>query len=231
MLQEVELPYIDPKSCKKMLETNLGESLRISDAMLCAGGQEGKDSCQGDSGGPLVRRLSSNQWVISGIVSAGYSCGGKNIPAIYTRVSSIAEWIYDTSDGQVFSDVRINGDVFKPDSQSELNWDLNLGWGDVNCLGKSRRKVHNPRIYSVTKFITINKPNYPITVKPKKSRFLPPEGSDNFELEFEVKAQKNAFINLCRKTKYINEKNRIMVKKWCVQFLLGALESDNYVSP
>ena len=40
-----------------------------------------------------------------------------------------------------------------------------------------------------------------MTVKPNKRRFLPAEGSDNFELEFEVKAMKNAIINVCKKEK------------------------------
>ena len=121
ILQEVELPYVDSNSCTRMLK-EAGILKPITDEMLCAGGQEGKDSCRGDSGGPLVRRLSSNQWVLSGIVSFGYSCGGRDIPAIYTKVSSIAGWIYKVSGAQVLSDIRINGDVFKPETQSNLNW-------------------------------------------------------------------------------------------------------------
>ena len=117
---------------------NLGKDRLVFDEMLCAGGQEGKDSCQGDSGGPLVRRLSSNQWVLSGIVSFGNKiCGVREVPAIYTKVSSIAGWIYETSDAQVFSDIRINGDVFKPESQSQLEWHHENGWGNVTCLGHS----------------------------------------------------------------------------------------------
>ena len=226
ILQEVELPYVDPKSCKRMLKQNLGnKNLKISDEMLCAGGQEGKDSCRGDSGGPLVRRLSSNQWMLSGIVSFGYSCGGRNIPAIYTRVSSIAGWIYEASGGQVFSDIRINGDVFKPESQSNLIWDIKKGWGNVTCLGKSEKIVNDPSVYSFTSLRT-NRKNRPVKFVPKnKKKFLPNEGANNFELEFEVKALKNAFIHLCRR-----EKKRGGTTKRCFQFSLGALEFDNYVS-
>ena len=65
-------------------------------------------------------------------------------------------------------------------------------------------------------------------VRPKnKGRLLPDQGSDNFELEFEVKALKNAFINLCWVGKIEGVKRKT---KKCVQFLLGVLESDNYVS-
>ena len=211
-----------------MLKENLyDKNLKISDAMLCAGGQEGKDSCSGDSGGPLVRRLSSNQWVLSGIVSFGYSCGRRDIPAIYTRVSSIAGWIYETSDAQVFSDIRINGDVYKPESQSHLKWDPEHGWGNVTCLGLSDKIINDPSTYSFTRIVTKNRINRPMAVRPNKSTFLPSKGSDNFELEFEVKALKNAFINLCWKGKTDGVKT-----KKCLQFVLGALESDtdNYLS-
>ena len=222
ILQEVELPFVDPALCKKMLRENVGiKNPMISDAMLCAGGQEGKDSCRGDSGGPLVRRLSSNQWVLTGIVSYGYNCGGRDIPAIYTKVSSIAGWIYDVSNAQIFSDVRINGDVFRPETQSDLNWDPKLGWRDATCLGRSDKVARNPRIFSFSKMTTRNRRNRPMTVKPNKRRFLPPEGSDNFELEFEVKTMKNAIINVCKKEKS---------DKKCMQFNLGALESGNYAS-
>ena len=193
-----------------MLKNN-AINIHISDEMLCAGGQEGKDSCQGDSGGPLVRRLSSNQWVLSGIVSFGFGCGGKDVPAVYTRVSSIAGWIYEASDGQVFPDIRINGDVFKPESQSNLKWDPKSGWENPTCLGKSDEVVNDPSIYSFTSIRT-NRKNRPVKFIPKKNRqigrFLPSEGSDNFELEFEVKALKNAFINLCRIEKKRGIKHR-----------------------
>ena len=204
-----------------------GINKEISDEMLCAGGQEGKDSCQGDSGGPLVRRLSSNQWVLAGIVSFGYNCGDRGVPAIYTRVSSIAGWIYATSNAQVFPDIRINGDVFKPESQSNLKWDPKQGWENLTCLGKSEKEVTDPSIYSFTSIRT-NRRNRPVEIRPKnKKRLLPSQGSDNFELEFEVKALKNAFINLCRKDKT----NGVKTKR-CLQVVLGAFESDtgNYVS-
>ena len=89
--------------------------------MLCAGGEEGKDSCQGDSGGPLVRRFYSQQWLLSGIVSFGSSCGARGIPGIYTKVSKIADWVYEQTDGQVFSDIRFCGDTLNYDDTKHAN--------------------------------------------------------------------------------------------------------------
>ena len=40
----------------------------ITDDMVCAGGEEGKDACQGDSGGPLMYEGASGQLEV-GLVS------------------------------------------------------------------------------------------------------------------------------------------------------------------
>ncbi len=59
------------------------------DGVLCVAGDEtGQDSCQGDSGGPLTRRR-----VLVGLVSSGFGCGLKGVPALYTRVSQYEPWI------------------------------------------------------------------------------------------------------------------------------------------
>ena len=91
-------------------------------------------------------------------------------------------------------------------------------------MGKSE-KIIDPGIYSFTKITTRKKINGQSSksVRPKKGKFLPWEGSDNFELEFEVKARKNAYINLCRR-------NRGVETPRCFQFALGVMESDNQVS-
>ncbi|OEU23270.1 trypsin-like serine protease, partial [Fragilariopsis cylindrus CCMP1102] len=79
--------------------------------MLCAGDMNGgKDACRGDSGGPLFyhkdkddddddkrrRRKRQRQRPIQvGVVSFGKGCGLKNLPSVYSRVSSAYDWIRD----------------------------------------------------------------------------------------------------------------------------------------
>eukprot|EP00804_Cyclotella_cryptica_P014645 CCRYP_012681-RC/>CCRYP_012681-RC protein AED:0.17 eAED:0.17 QI:396/1/1/1/0.5/0/3/0/367 len=69
----------------------------ITENMLCAFAA-GKDSCQGDSGGPLVLGRPGGgplePFVQVGIVSFGLGgCASPEFPGVYTRVSSVAEWV------------------------------------------------------------------------------------------------------------------------------------------
>ena len=49
--------------------TALGEVTQsaVTDDMVCAGGEEGKDACQGDSGGPLMYEGASKQLEVGAI--------------------------------------------------------------------------------------------------------------------------------------------------------------------
>jgi len=79
----------------------------IQDAMVCAFGLgDGADTCPGDSGGPLLMVLDGDNVenggpdldILVGITSFGEEkdCGTSNLPGVYTRVSSFAEWIKTT---------------------------------------------------------------------------------------------------------------------------------------
>jgi secreted trypsin-like serine protease len=59
--------------------------------VICAGSHvAGQDACTWDSGGPLVR---IRDRALVGLVSRGYGCGLKDVPGIYTRISSYRGWI------------------------------------------------------------------------------------------------------------------------------------------
>ncbi|XP_053685995.1 trypsin 5G1-like [Sabethes cyaneus] len=61
--------------------------------MICAGYDKGgKDACQGDSGGPLVEDRK-----LVGVVSWGMGCALPGFAGVYSRVSSVREWIRETS--------------------------------------------------------------------------------------------------------------------------------------
>ena len=85
-LQEAKLKHIGDDRCKPHYP-------HWGPGMVCIGSaRTGRDSCQGDSGGPLVRQEGGAK-VLVGIVSNGYGCAYKDLPAAYTRVSAYIEWI------------------------------------------------------------------------------------------------------------------------------------------
>lgn len=87
LLQKVTVPYVTADRCSKAYPG------KITERMLCAGFDKGgKDSCQGDSGGPLVLG-SGDQRVLAGVVSWGEGCARPNKYGVYSKVSSVLEWI------------------------------------------------------------------------------------------------------------------------------------------
>uniref|UniRef100_A0A8C4PZF9 Peptidase S1 domain-containing protein n=1 Tax=Eptatretus burgeri TaxID=7764 RepID=A0A8C4PZF9_EPTBU len=89
-LQELEISVISDQNCSDLYST-INDV--ITPRMMCAGFIEGgKDSCYGDSGGPLACQ-SRGTWFLAGIVSWGYGCALPNFPGVYTRVTSVVDWI------------------------------------------------------------------------------------------------------------------------------------------
>jgi trypsin len=85
-LRQVTINAQDPSSCSNVYSYGFD-----GDLMVCAGEWNGgKDACQGDSGGPL---LTANG-VQVGIVSWGNGCARPFNYGVYSRVSSVMEWIH-----------------------------------------------------------------------------------------------------------------------------------------
>jgi len=92
-LQEVELPVFDWEKCNAYRYYKN----RVWDTNICAGLDEGgKDSCQGDSGGPLICTKSNGKVYLSGVVSWGMGCAGRNSPGVYTDPTKYLDWIGQT---------------------------------------------------------------------------------------------------------------------------------------
>lgn len=98
------------------------------ESMMCAGVYEGgKATCQGDSGGPLV----DENGVQVGVVSWGEGCGSVDFPGVYSRVSSVQDWIQDQvcrwscSPPSTCSPDVIN-DCAKPNATGQVNMTLRV---------------------------------------------------------------------------------------------------------
>ncbi|XP_053548916.1 chymotrypsinogen B [Bombina bombina] len=85
ILQQVALPIVGEEDCKKQWGSSVTES------MICAGAA-GASSCHGDSGGPLVCQI-GDSWSLVGIVSWGSSSCNIKLPAVYSRVTYVRQWI------------------------------------------------------------------------------------------------------------------------------------------
>lgn len=96
-LLKVTLDLYSTNSCKSIYKTHKKLPKGILETQFCAGTRQGSDTCQGDSGGPIQVVSQENKCVyyITGITSFGKSCGSKNAPGVYSRVSSYLDWIED----------------------------------------------------------------------------------------------------------------------------------------
>ena len=87
ILQEAKVTTMTNQQCRG----KYGHS-RITDYMICAG-DVGRDSCQGDSGGPLSVLGQDDRYTQIGIVSWGEGCAKPGYPGVYTRLTSLLNWV------------------------------------------------------------------------------------------------------------------------------------------
>lgn len=97
-MQFLEVPLAAWEVCSRIYGTSgaLDSPKSIEGQWMCAGG-EGRDACQGYGGAPLVVKENGVYSQI-GIMSFGSdSCGGVNIPSVYTSISFFAKWIEENT--------------------------------------------------------------------------------------------------------------------------------------
>ena len=88
ILQEVNVTTMTNQQCRRKKYSHS----EITDYMICAG-DVGRDSCQGDSGGPLSVLGQDDRYSQIGIVSWGEGCAKPGYPGVYTRLTSLLDWV------------------------------------------------------------------------------------------------------------------------------------------
>ncbi len=91
ILRKVTVPLVTQETCLKSYPG------RLTDRMICAGLPEGgKDACQMDSGGPLFTKKADGRFTLIGVVSWGEGCARPERFGVYSRVSSVLDWLKAT---------------------------------------------------------------------------------------------------------------------------------------
>ncbi|KAH8232783.1 hypothetical protein KR026_000251 [Drosophila bipectinata] len=96
VLKRIELPFVEHDECQAMLRSTLvGQRFRLRPSFLCAGGVAGKDTCKGDGGSPLFCTMpgQKDRFQLVGMVSWGIKCAEEDIPAVYTNVPYLRNWV------------------------------------------------------------------------------------------------------------------------------------------
>lgn len=91
-VRQTELPVVADQECQNMTSASIGKAFQLPANSFCAGGEQGQDACHGDGGSPLSC-LVDGYYELAGIVSWGYKCGSKDVPGLYSKVSTFVGWI------------------------------------------------------------------------------------------------------------------------------------------
>ena len=110
VLRTVDIPLMTPEDCR---ENSFWTSEVVHERTLCAG-VEGRGIWSGDSGGPLVVSLPDGDWGQVGVTSMGGRASA-GYPGVFTRTSSIYDWIHEQIDERVQAkdpdEVQVNVDA------------------------------------------------------------------------------------------------------------------------
>lgn len=91
-VRQTDLPIVSDQDCQNKTSQALGKPFTLPASSFCAGGEIGQDACNGDGGSPLSC-LVDGYYELTGIVSWGYKCGSKDLPGLYSKVSTFVGWI------------------------------------------------------------------------------------------------------------------------------------------
>lgn len=91
-VRQTSLPIVTDQECQNKTSAVLAKPFTLPASSFCAGGEAGQDACHGDGGSPLTC-LVNGYYELTGIVSWGYKCGSKDLPGLYSKVSTFVGWI------------------------------------------------------------------------------------------------------------------------------------------
>mmetsp|Transcript_27241 Transcript_27241/g.40992 ORF Transcript_27241/g.40992 Transcript_27241/m.40992 type:complete len:763 (+) Transcript_27241:116-2404(+) len=121
VLRRASLQVMTNYKCGDMYEKIFSGS-PITDRMLCAYSDNGRDACKGDSGGPLIVEHPKyrNKDLAVGLVSWGEECGNVNYPGVYSRISNVHDWITDTVCSKMSPESCLNYEIRRSFSPGEV---------------------------------------------------------------------------------------------------------------
>ena len=96
---QLQVPVLDQQYCRAALKRSghMNADIQVTDAVVCAGVEGGKNACFGDSGGPLVIPIHESgnfPYYQIGVVSWGVPIAMPGMPTVYTSVQHHAPWIH-----------------------------------------------------------------------------------------------------------------------------------------
>ncbi|XP_064424674.1 transmembrane protease serine 9 [Latimeria chalumnae] len=93
-LQKAAVNIIKDQVCQNIYNS-FSNTNHITKRMMCAGYIEGGvDTCTGDSGGPLACEEPLKKWFLAGLTSWGRGCARPKFPGVYTRITTVVDWIH-----------------------------------------------------------------------------------------------------------------------------------------
>ncbi|XP_072938098.1 venom protease-like isoform X2 [Epargyreus clarus] len=113
-LQVAYVDILDSQQCDGLLNKKRSRHWQgFAYHQICAGNLlGGVDTCQGDSGGPVQVKIDrgndteANLHMVIAVTSFGIKCGKKDLPGVYTRVSSFIRWIENNVWGDIVNNTN-----------------------------------------------------------------------------------------------------------------------------
>ncbi|XP_037711294.1 phenoloxidase-activating factor 2-like isoform X2 [Drosophila subpulchrella] len=109
ILKKIELPVVQSSTCQNAINQYLPYKFVLHNSLMCAGGENDKDSCTDDGGSPLACPIQGQpgRYELAGLVNFGLHCGLPGVPGVYVNVANLRQWIEkETAEGPSPDDIQ-----------------------------------------------------------------------------------------------------------------------------